>query len=215
MFLLEKIKNNKRLLWVSLPFFILVIILATKIVYGKELIIDKFAYDILVKQMRNPTLTTFMKFITKFSNTEFIITIAVFFLMMFLYIIKNKKLAIGLSINLVGVASLNQILKEIFQRERPIGYRLIEMTGYSFPSGHAMVSMAFYGLLIYIIKRLVKNKKLKNLLISLNVIIIILVGISRIYLGVHYFSDVIAGYSISIIYLLIVTKFLNKYKVFT
>ena len=205
MFLIEKIKNNKRLIFISLPFLVLISILAIKINYGQELIIDKLAYDILVKQLRNPTLTMFMKFITKFSNTEFIVAIAISFLLIFSYIIKNKKLAIGLSMNLIGVASLNQILKMIFQRERPIGYRLIEMTGYSFPSGHAMVSMAFYGYFIYLICKNMKN---------LNVIIIILVGISRIYLGVHYLSDVIAGYSISIIYLLFVTKFLNKYKVF-
>ena len=212
--MIEKIKNNKQLVLISIPLFILVIILAIKIIYGQELIIDKFAYDILVGKLRNPTLTHFMKLITKLSNTEFIVSLAAFFLLVFLYIIKNKKLAVTLTLNLIGVASLNQFLKAIFQRERPVGYRLIEMTGYSFPSGHAMVSMSFYGLLIYIIHRLFKNKKLKILLISLNVIIIILVGLSRIYLGVHYFSDVIAGYSISIIYLLLVTKFLNKYKVF-
>ena len=88
------------------------------------------------------------------------------------------------------------------------------MSGYSFPSGHAMASLAFYGLLIYITKRLVKNKYLKILLITLNIAIIILIGVSRIYLGVHYLSDVLTGYSISIIYLLITTKLLNKYKVF-
>ena len=212
--LLQKIKNNKLLFFISIPLLILIIILATKIVYGHQLIIDRFAYNILIEKLRNPKLTTFMKLVTKLSNTEFIISLAVVLILIFSYFIKNKKLGISLSINLVGVATLNQFLKMIFQRERPVGYRLIEMTGYSFPSGHAMVSMAFYGLLIYIIHRLVKNKVLKNLLIVLNVFIIILVGISRIYLGVHYFSDVIAGYCISVIYLLIVTKFLNKYKVF-
>ena len=75
-----------------------------------------------------------------------------------------------------------------------------------------MVSMAFYGIIIYLIKHQVKNKNLRLALIILNIIIIILIGISRVYLGVHYLSDVVTGYSISIIYLLILTKYLNKYK---
>lgn len=211
----EKIKNNKFLIIITLLLMTIVIIISTKIAYGSELKMDKIAYDILVTKLRTPALTTFMKLITKLSDTSIIVSIAVFFTLVFHYVIKNKKLAMVISLNLICIALCNQILKVIFQRERPIGYRLIEMTGYSFPSGHAMVSMAFYGLLIYIIKRLVKNKKLKILLITLNAIIIILVGISRVYLGVHYLSDIITGYSISIIYLLIVTKILNRYKAFT
>ena len=73
-----------------------------------------------------------------------------------------------------------------------------------------MVSMAFYGLLIYIIYRLVKNKTLRNILIFINVIIIILIGISRVYLGVHFMTDIIAGYCMSIIYLLLFIKIVKK-----
>ena len=77
-----------------------------------------------------------------------------------------------------------------------------------------MVSMAFYGLLIYIIYHLIKNKLLRNVLISINGLIILLIGISRVYLGVHYLSDIITGYSISTIYLLLLAKLLKKYKIF-
>lgn len=212
--MIKKIKNNKLLLALILPFLILIIVVTAKIVSGKELLMDKIAYNILVENLRSPTLTTIMKTITKLSNTSFITTLAVVLTILFFYIIKNKKLAVSISLNLLCIATLNQFLKMIFQRQRPIGYRLIEMTGYSYPSGHAMASLAFYGLIIYIIHRLVKKRSLRIFLISINVVIILLVGISRVYLGVHYLSDVIAGYSISIIYLLIVTKILNKYKVF-
>ena len=155
-----------------------------------------------------------MKLATKLSNPEVMIVIAIISILFYIKLIKNKKLSLGIILNLAGITIINQILKFIFRRERPTGYRLIEMSGYSFPSGHAMASLAFYGLLIYITKRLVKNKHLKILLITLNIAIIILIGVSRIYLGVHYLSDVLTGYSISIIYLLITTKLLNKYKVF-
>lgn len=212
--MIEKFQRNKIQIIIIILLLIVIGLITIKIITQKELIIDKIAYDILVEKLRSPTITLLMKNITKLSNTSIIITLAIIFTIICLYVIKNKKLAISISLNLLAVASLNQILKLIFKRERPIGYRLIEMTGYSFPSGHAMVSMAFYGLLIYIIYRLVKNKYLKVCLISLNIVIIILIGISRIYLGVHYLSDVLTGYCISVIYLLILTKILNRYKVF-
>ena len=105
---------------------------------------------------------------------------------------------------------INQILKYTFQRTRPIDQIVIEK-GYSFPSGHSMISMAFYGYFIYLIYKYVKSKKLKWILIVMLEFLIISIGISRIYLGVHYTSDVISGFLFSIAYLIIFTSFVNKY----
>ena len=212
--MITKIKNNKLLLFAILPFLIIITIVTAKIITQQELWMDKFAHHILVEQLRSPTLTTVMKIITKLSDTSFIVFFATLLTLLFLFKWKKIKVAKLIPCSLIFVAVMNQLLKFIFQRERPIGYRLIEMTGYSFPSGHAMVSMAFYGLLIYIIHVLVKKKKLKNILITINVLIIFLIGISRVYLGVHYLSDVLVGYSVSIIYLLLLVKLLRKYKYF-
>ena len=211
---ITKIKNNKYILYISIPLLLIILLITSKVIVGKELYIDKLAYHLFIEKLRNDKLTTFMKLATKLSNPEVMIVIAIISILFCIKLIKNKKLSLGIILNLAGITVINQILKFIFRRERPTGYRLIEMSGYSFPSGHAMASLAFYGLLIYITKRLVKNKYLKILLITLNIAIIILIGVSRIYLGVHYLSDVLTGYSISIIYLLITTKLLNKYKVF-
>lgn len=82
--------------------------------------------------------------------------------------------------------------------------------GYSFPSGHSMVSMAFYGFLIYLIYNNIKNKYIKWILICSLSILIILIGISRIYLGVHYTSDVLAGFLLSISYLVIYTRIVKE-----
>ena len=212
--IITKIKNNKYILYISIPLLLIILLITSKVIVGKELYIDKLAYHLFIEKLRNDKLTTFMKLATKLSNPEVMIVIAIISILFCIKLIKNKKLSLGIILNLAGITIINQILKFIFRRERPTGYRLIEMSGYSFPSGHAMASLAFYGLLIYITKRLVKNKYLKILLITLNIAIIILIGVSRIYLGVHYLCDVLTGYYISIIYLLITTKLLNKYKVF-
>ena len=82
--------------------------------------------------------------------------------------------------------------------------------GYSFPSGHSMISAAFYGFLIYLIYKKVKNKKLKITLIIVLSILIVSIGISRIYLGVHYTSDVLGGFLLSISYLILYTNIVNS-----
>ena len=112
--------------------------------------------------------------------------------------------------NIAIIAILNQVLKRILQRPRPTEFRIIEETGYSFPSGHSMVSMAFYGYLIYLIYKYIKNKYVKCISIVLLSILICSIGISRIYLGVHYTSDVLGGFLISVSYLIIYIMFTNK-----
>jgi undecaprenyl-diphosphatase len=190
---------------------LIIILISIPIISKKELFIDKLAYNIFVKKLRNPSLTNIMKIITSLSNTTTIVIITIILLIF----IKNKKIAITIPINISLVAILNRIIKSIIKRPRPSGYRLLKIGGYSFPSGHAMASMAFYGLLIYLSYKFIKNEKLKKLSIILNIIIIILVGISRIYLGVHFLSDILVGYSVSIIYLIIYIKILKKLKVIT
>lgn len=96
-------------------------------------------------------------------------------------------------------------------RSRPTEFRIVEETGYSFPSGHSMVSMAFYGYLIYLIYKYVENKYVKWSSIVLLSILICSIGISRIYLGVHYTSDVLGGFLISISYLIIYISATNKF----
>ena len=112
-------------------------------------------------------------------------------------------------INLVVIFLSNQLLKNIVARPRPEGFRLVEESGYSFPSGHSMVSMAFYGFFVYLIFKKVKNPYLKWSSMIVISFIITAIGLSRIYLGVHYASDVIAGFCISISYLIL---FMNLIK---
>lgn len=100
-------------------------------------------------------------------------------------------------------ALLNKLLKWYFKRERPDILPLIEESGYSFPSGHSMGSLIFYGSLAYICIHIVKSTNKKIFSVTFFALIILFIGISRIYLGVHYPTDVVGGFSIGISYLFI------------
>lgn len=151
----------------------------------------------------------FMKLITTFGSTFVIIT----GILCIGILIKNKKFfKIFILANLIGVI-LNNLIKIIIRRPRPS--QTIPFSyekSYSFPSGHSMMSMIFYGLIIYYIFKTIKNRKFKVFLSSILSIIIIFIGISRIYLGVHYVTDVLGGFIFGIIYLYLFIKLLDKYE---
>lgn len=205
--MLEKIKKYK--IPIIIILILIIFIITLRVITTEELIIDTMAYNLFVEKLRSPNLNKVMLLVATLSNTP----VTVIFIIVLLILIKDKKIALTIPANLLLITIINQILKLIIQRPRPIGYRLIEIGEYSFPSGHAMTSMALYGFLIYLSYKLIKNKNLKIFFITACILIIIIIGISRIYLGVHYCSDVLAGWSISIIYLIIYINILKNHKI--
>ena len=198
----------KNLKWIILFICLIGFLALAEDVFHKEIMKgDIIGYKIISTFLISDFTTPIAKFITNFGGAIFLIilTITLFIL------IKNKKIGLSIILNLIVITGLNQILKYILQRPRPTEYRLIEETGFSFPSGHSMVSMAFYGYLIYLIYKYVKNKDLKWISIVLLSILICSIGISRIYLGVHYTSDVLGGFLISLSYLIVYTLIVNRY----
>ena len=206
----EKIKDFiiKNLRWILLFICLIGFFAIAEDVFNKEIMQgDIIGYKLISTYLISDFATPIAKFITNFGGAIFIIT-----LMITLFIlIKDKKIGLSIFLNLVIATTLNQLLKRILQRPRPTEYRIIEETGYSFPSGHSMVSMAFYGYLIYLIYKYVENKYIKWTLIVLLSILICSIGISRIYLGVHYTSDVLGGFLASISYLVIYISAVNKF----
>ena len=124
-----------------------------------------------------------------------------FFIILFLAVRKFKEAVLLLFTSLGGHILCN-LIKDLFMRTRPAISTPVDLVGgYSFPSGHAVFSMCFYGTLIYLAFIYIENKWLKWLIIVFLSILIILVGFSRVYLGVHYPSDVIGGFSLGLFWL--------------
>jgi undecaprenyl-diphosphatase len=189
----------------------------TEDVINLELItkIDVWIYQ-HITNIYTPFLNKFMIFISSINNTNqlvFIVAIILFFLNYY----KLYTEMIFFTISMIGNSLIFLLIKEIIQRERPIS-QLIEISGYSFPSGHATLSTTLAFSLYLILRDRIKYKKL--LLITC-IIFPILISFSRVYLCVHYLSDIIAGIAlgliwVSMIYLILLYKkgIKNETKIF-
>ena len=203
--ILKLTKDNYK--WIILSICLILFLALAEDVFNKEIMqVDTIGYNFVKTYLIKEQVTPIMKIITFFGGATCLIGLTI----LLFIIIKNKKIGLLIGINLVTITILNQIFKFILQRPRPTENRIINENGYSFPSGHSMISMAYYGFLIYLIYKYVKNKKLKYISITLISILIIFIGISRIYLGVHYTSDVLAGFLFSISYLIIYVLIANN-----
>jgi undecaprenyl-diphosphatase len=159
-----------------------------KIIRFDRTIIDR------VQGLETPILTSMMKFFTFIGSAPFVIILS-FFLLLFLYKVLHHRLELILFVAAItGSALLNGILKHFFQRVRPDFHRLIEIEGYSFPSGHAMNAFSVYSIISFLLWRHIQSRIGRSILILISVVLILAIGISRIYLGVHYPSDIIGGY---------------------
>lgn len=176
--------------------------LAQEILAGEAVKLDSWAYQLVVVYMRRSWLTPVMQSISE-------LALPVVLIVMLLAVeafAPGRRPAICAGVNLILVLVLNVVLKQIVHRPRPEGFRLIAETGYSFPSGHSMIAMAFYGLLAWMVWHYEKDHFVKYLCMSGFTLVVVAVGLSRIYLGVHYATDVLAGFCVSLMWLGLYTK---------
>lgn len=192
---------------IAIPIF-LVVINMIFVATGKMLVVDNWVYEQLI---HNEILTKILLFLTNFGSVTYIVLICVLLLLFY----KPKKELLNLYGVVILSTVINNVIKIIFRRARPalMGslVPVFEST-FSFPSGHAMASMTFYGFLIYMIYKKEINKNLKFTLIGLLSFLILAIGFSRIYIYVHYFSDVLTGFMCSFIILFFYIKFAKKVK---
>ncbi len=157
--------------------------------------IDKF--NTIVANNRNGFWTGFFKILTHLGSFYTLAVLALIGVILIWFVMKNKRLSVFYAGTFAIVCIANFVIKQVIRRVRPEHLMIIEESGFSFPSGHSMMTFAFFALLIHFVWKFVRNKPLKITLISVFSVIIALIGFSRIYLGVHYLTDVIAGFLIS------------------
>lgn len=141
----------------------------------------------------NPIVFKTMKLISYLGSEKFLIPI-MFIIILFNLIKRNISDTILLLINTLGSFILNSIIKQIFQRTRPLDFSLVKQGGLSYPSGHSMVVMSMYLTIFWILTRNEESKSRRYLIGTVIGIYILFMGISRLYLGVHWPTDIIGGY---------------------
>lgn len=151
----------------------------------------------------NDTMNKFMVFITALGKHQFLIPANLLLIFYFLLFERQTWFSIRIAAIALSSLALMFLLKLLFRRKRPLAPLLFAAKGLSFPSGHAIMAVTFYGLMIYIVTVLNISGPLRYILIFCLLALIVLIGFSRIYLRVHYASDVLAGFIIGLLWLLI------------
>jgi undecaprenyl-diphosphatase len=152
-----------------------------------------------------------MIFISFLGKHSFLIPANLLFLAYFLFI-KNKKWALGVAAVSLSSLGLMSLLKNLIQRQRPAEPIVDGITNFSFPSGHAFMSVAFYGLLAWWMATIIKNKRLRIIVIVFLLLLILLISFSRIYLRVHYATDSLAGLSLGTAWLILSLAIIDKWQ---
>ena len=188
--------------------------LAKEVLPGRELGFDSRAFA-WADERNTPQLTELVTSVTFFASRHFITGAGLMLIGYFLFVKKHKWYSIKVPVIAVGSISLNLILKYLFDRPRPLIPHLVDAYGLSFPSGHAMISASFYGLLIYLVWKNVKLRAWRFLLVVLLSLLIILIGFSRVYLHVHYATDVVAGIAAGLGWVILAIFVLNRLEKFS
>ncbi|WNS45703.1 phosphatase PAP2 family protein [Paenibacillus sp. MMS20-IR301] len=197
----------RRFIWFLLGF----ILIAVLVVLDETAGFDRTVINI-VQSMESPGLTALAKSLSLVGSSKLAVGISLLTIAILFFILKHRmELVLFLWVG-IGSQLLNTLLKLWFHRERPNIHRLIEQAGYSFPSGHSMAAFSLYGVIAYLLWRHMRNRRERLLLILFTVLMTGGIGWSRIYLGVHYPSDVIGGYAASGAWLMLSAACFEAYR---
>lgn len=206
----------------KLPFIITIILALIVVVVGINVFVEltnTLESDLVIKydaaitkyviSYRTPTLNNFLQFVTNLGDLNGYIVITVICSLLFYFKFKNWRYVVQLVFVIIVSGLSNLALKEVINRARPTAQHLVSVETLSYPSGHSMSATAFYGFLIYLCYFLKINKWLKVSLIFLFSLLIVGIGISRIYLGVHFPSDIAGGIIAGTIWLMFCVLIFN------
>ena len=171
-------------------------VIAMLVMLNKTASFDNFIIQ-AVQSSETPVLTSIAKGLSLVGSSRLAIGISVVTIALLFFVLKHRMEILLFIWVALGSQLLNTLLKLWFHRDRPTIHRLIEQAGYSFPSGHSMAAFSLYGAIAYLLWRHLRRRRERALLILFTVLMTVGIGWSRIYLGVHYPSDVIGGYAAS------------------
>lgn len=201
--------HNTRIsrLWISSLLCILAFAGIAAFVASKREMQFDIAVIAWIQGLESPVLTKIAKGFTFIGSTPAVIVLCAVILL-FLYVVLRPRRVLFLYISvMLGTELWNLLLKYAYKRVRPDIHRLIEISGYSFPSGHSMAAFSLYGILTYLLWRHIPYAAGRFLLLVVSGIMILCIGLSRIYLGVHYPSDVLGGFLASCAWMLFAIGF--------
>lgn len=203
MFIREKLHSKNE----NLPYYITIFISAVVFIIALNGFIeltDELAENELTKfdetvtsfivSFRNDALTAYFRFCTDLGDRYAYIIITVLLAGYYFFRKRSWKFALQTAVVLILATLSNVVLKRVINRARPQLEHLVTVNTLSYPSGHSMSAMAFYGFLVYLVLRYAINRLVRLLLVTVLIVLILSIGISRIYLGVHFPSDVAAGF---------------------
>ncbi|CAM3501103.1 phosphatase PAP2 family protein [Aequorivita lipolytica] len=228
------IKNFRNFLWrifhkdnPKLPYIIIIIVAFIIVVGGLNLFIEltetlkeemlaQYDQQIshFITSFRTPSLTEYFIFMTNVGDIYGYLVVLILALIISLVFFKNWRYIAQTLLVLLLASISNTMLKRFIDRARPGVEHLVSVETLSYPSGHAMSAMAFYGFLIYLFYTFKMNSWLKYITIILLLFVILSIGISRIYLGVHYPSDIAGGYIAGAIWVFFCILIFNLVEVF-
>lgn len=169
------------------------ICLLVEVLKGKPMRIDRLCHSLFVEKLRSPALTVVMKAVSNLASAPFIVGALV---AAFVWA-PCRFWVVCAAVNVGTISAIDQLLKVLVRRPRPQGFRLVEAPGLSFPSGHSMAAMAFYGYGIWLTQSAAGGFSSGLLITVVLACVILAIGVSRIYLGVHYASDVLGGFCLA------------------
>jgi membrane-associated phospholipid phosphatase len=178
----------------------------------QEFDVSVFAW---IHTYESPATTSLMRIITFMGTHYFLIPANMILTAYYIFIRRHRWYSIKVASIALSSTAIMLLLKQFFSRPRPLVPLLEAARGYSFPSGHSLVSFAFYGLLIYLCWHYLENRTLRWLYTLLLSALILFIGLSRIYLRVHYATDVIAGFSIGMVWLVLSIYILNRMEAYS
>ena len=177
--------------------------LLTKVLKGQTIRIDELGYLLFVERLRSPALSVVMTGVSNLASWPCIVAVLV---VAFIWV-PCRFWVICAAVNVGAISVVDQLLKVLVRRPRPQGFRLVEARGLSFPSGHSMAAMAFYGYGIWLVRSGVCGISPSVVVFGIALACVILaIGVSRIYLGVHYASDVLGGFCLAFVWLVLFVR---------